>query len=74
MFRLMMSGSQGFNKQADYTQQTVTKLTYEDACRKAYQWNYVLRELQRILKVYMNAVYIPFIYFLQIFLKSIDKI
>ena len=37
MFRLMMSGSQGFNKQADYTQQTVTKLTYEDACRKAYQ-------------------------------------
>jgi len=36
MYRLMMSNSQGFNNSQDYTQQNLSKLTYEDACRKAY--------------------------------------
>ena len=31
-----MGNSNGMNK-VDYTQNNVTKLTYEEACRKAYQ-------------------------------------
>lgn len=40
----MMSNSQGFDKVQDYTQQNLTNLTYEEACRKAYgQWFYKVK-------------------------------
>lgn len=32
----MMTNGQGFNKAHDYTQQNLTTLTYDQACRKAY--------------------------------------
>lgn len=39
-----MTNSQGFDKVHDYTQQNLTNLTYEEACRKAYgQWFYQVK-------------------------------